>query len=96
MFKQIFSAQRGSKTHEYKATGNLPHSAALTFGGPGAFTSAPNSIDIVKGWTRCSVLGTLLVAAQEVDLRDPHGQELLKPLFPILDRMWLIPCHVLW
>lgn len=29
-----------------------------------------------------------------MDLSDPAGVELLKPLFPVLDRCWLIPVHV--
>ena len=52
-----------------------------------------NSVDIIKGWTRSTVVGTILVAAAEIDPNDPSGLELLKPTFPVLDKTWLVPVH---
>lgn len=53
-------------------------------------------MDQVKGWTRSTVVATFLLAASELDLSEPKNQEILKPLFKVLDKAWLLPCHVLW
>lgn len=53
-----------------------------------------HEVEIIKGWTRSTVVATILAAAGEVDLADPNGIELLKPLFPVLDKCWLVPVHV--
>lgn len=36
----------------------------------------PSSVEIVKGWTRSTVVATILAAAAEVDLSDPEAVEL--------------------
>ena len=54
----------------------------------------PQSVDIIKGWTRSTVVATFLVAAAEIDLNDSTAAEVLKPLYPLLDRCWLLPVHV--
>ena len=54
------------------------------------------SIDIVKGWTRSTVIATFLVAFAELDLSDPVTRERLKPLHKLVDKCWLVPVHVLW
>lgn len=51
------------------------------------------SVDVVKGWTRASVVMTFLIAASELDVADPANQEKLRPMFKVLDRAWMIPCH---
>ena len=56
----------------------------------------PGSVDIVKGWTRSTAVATILIGASEVDVSDPAGLELLKPLFPVLDKVWLVPVHADW
>lgn len=53
-------------------------------------------MDQVKGWTRASVIATFLSVASEIDISDPAGQELLKPLVNVLDKCWMVPCHVVW
>ena len=53
-------------------------------------------VDIVKGWTRASVVATFLLAASELDLSEPGTAEKLKPLFKVLDRAWMIPCTATW
>ena len=52
------------------------------------------SVHQVKGWTRSSVVATILLAASELDLTDAAAQEQVKPLVKIRDRAWLLPCHV--
>ena len=52
------------------------------------------SVDIVKGWTRSTVVATILAACAELDIQEEKNAELLKPLFPVLDKCWLIPVHV--
>ena len=54
----------------------------------------PSSVEIVKGWTRSTVVATILAAAAEVDLNDPEAAELVKPLVHVLDKCWLVPIHV--
>ena len=54
------------------------------------------ALDIVKGWTRASVVMTFLLAASELDLQEAATGEKLKPLHKVLDRCWMIPCHVAW
>lgn len=35
-----------------------------------------------------------LLSAADVDLNNPDAMEILRPLFPVLDRAWLVPIHV--
>ena len=35
-----------------------------------------------------------LLSAADVDLNNADAMEVLRPLFPILDRAWLVPVHV--
>lgn len=49
-------------------------------------------IDIVKGYTRASVIALVLMTAAELDLDTEW--DLVLPLVPFLDRAWLLPCHV--
>lgn len=60
----------------------------------GNWNVEPSSVEIVKGWTRSTVVATILAAAAEVDLRDPEAVELVKPLAHVLDKCWLLPIHV--
>ena len=50
------------------------------------------SIDQVKGWTRSSIVLTMLIAASEVDLSE--NLELLKPMAAVLEKAWMVPVHV--
>lgn len=50
------------------------------------------SVDQVKGWTRASAVMTILTACSELDLTDSASVEKLRPLFPVLDKCWMIPC----
>lgn len=58
----------------------------------GSWPANPASVDQVKGWTRSSIVLTILVAASEKDVTD--NMELLKPLAPVLEKCWMIPVHV--
>lgn len=51
------------------------------------------SVDIVKGFTKASVVVFVLMAASEVDIETEF--ELLRPLQEFLDHAWLIPVSVL-
>ena len=51
-------------------------------------------MDQIKGWTRSSVVMTILVAASELDLSDEKAPELLSPLFGVLDKCWMVPVQV--
>ena len=54
------------------------------------------SVEQVKGWTRSSVVMTFLSAATDLDLADPSTAEKLKPMQRVLEKCWLVPCHVSW
>jgi hypothetical protein len=49
------------------------------------------SMKIVKGFTRCTCLGLVLLACQEIDVTNPDGLAVLEPLRPVLDNAWLLP-----
>ncbi|CAK9077405.1 unnamed protein product, partial [Durusdinium trenchii] len=51
---------------------------SMLFGG----VDLGRSINQVKGWTRSSVVMTMLLAASEIDMTDPSRAEWLKPLVP--------------
>lgn len=68
----------------------------ISYSVAGFWQLGPGSVDIVKGWTRSTAVATILIGASEVDVSDPAGLELLKPLFPVLDKVWLIPVHADW
>ena len=51
-------------------------------------------MDQIKGWTRTSIVLTILLAASEMDLSDPSCVQKLQPLFGVLDKCWLVPVHV--
>ena len=51
-------------------------------------------LDQIKGWTRSSVVMTILVAASELDLSDEKATEQLRPLFGVLDKCWMVPVQV--
>eukprot|EP00435_Cladocopium_sp_Y103_P044964 s474_g12.t2 len=59
-----------------------------------SWTADVQSLDVVKGWTRISVVALFLLAASELDVNDPASQEKLKPMHQVLDRAWCIPCCV--
>eukprot|EP00435_Cladocopium_sp_Y103_P029455 s2934_g7.t1 len=60
----------------------------------GTWTLETGSVEIIKGWTRATCVATILAAAAEVDLQDPAGIELLKPIYHILDKCWLVALDV--
>ena len=47
-------------------------------------------LDQIKGFTRSSVIVTMLLAASEIDVNSDEGWEMLKPLFPFLDKAWML------
>ena len=49
------------------------------------------SLDIVKGWTKASVIAFVLLAAAECDV-DEHWSK-LEPLIPFLDKAFLLPTY---
>ena len=55
----------------------------ISYSVAGFWQLGPGSVDIVKGWTRSTAVATILIGASEVDVSDPAGLELLKPLFPV-------------
>lgn len=54
------------------------------------------SLRIVKGYTKIQAILFTLLSCSDVDLTNPEAMEMLKPLFPVLDRAWLVPVHALW
>ena len=50
------------------------------------------SLDLIKGWTKASVIAFVLMTAAELDVTEDW--EKLRPLTHILDRCWLLPIHV--
>ena len=53
----------------------------------------PLSLKIVKGFTKMQCVMFNLLACADLDLSSPDAMEKLKPLFPVLDRGWMIPVH---
>lgn len=51
------------------------------------------SVDLVKGYTKASVIAFVLMVVSELDL-DSEWQKVL-PFCDFLDRAFLLPCHVL-
>ena len=49
------------------------------------------SLDIVKGWTKASVIAFVLLAAAEYDVEEHWSK--LEPLVPFLDRAFLLPTY---
>ena len=50
------------------------------------------SIDLVKGYTKASVMAFVLMVASELDLESEWEKVL--PFCDFLDRAFLLPCHV--
>ncbi len=59
-----------------------------------AWECSEMTIDQVKGWTRSTVILTILLAASEMDLTDDSCVQKLLPLAPVLDKCWMLPIHV--
>lgn len=47
------------------------------------------SLDIVKGWTKASVIAFVLLVAAEFDVEEQWSK--LEPLVPFLDKAFLLP-----
>ena len=54
------------------------------------------SLDQIKGYTRSSVIMTVLLAASELDVNSDESWDMLKPLMGFLDKAWLIPVVASW
>ena len=52
------------------------------------------SVDLVKGYTKASVIAFVVMAVSELDLEDDWEQ--IVPFMTFLDRAWLVPCHAPW
>ena len=61
-----------------------------------AKTHGSNLLNIVKGWTRASVVMLIVLAISEtvVDIDDHSAWEQLVPLQCVLDHAWLLPAVV--
>jgi hypothetical protein len=53
----------------------------------------PFSIDMVKGWTRCSCVAFICLAVSDLDVTDEQTVAYLQPLGRVLDKAWLLPMH---
>lgn len=49
------------------------------------------SLDIVKGWTKASVIAFVLLVAAEFDVEEQWSK--LEPLVPFLDKAFLLPTY---
>ncbi len=56
--------------------------------------AGPATVDQIKGFTRSTVIALILIAASELDHSDPSTPDKLKPLHKVLDKCWMVPCHV--
>lgn len=56
----------------------------------------PCSVSVIKGYTKLSCVVFGLLAASDFDLSNDDHWKQLEPMFPFLDRAWLIPAHVSW
>ena len=54
---------------------------------------ANNSLDLVKGYTKASVIAFVLMTCSEMDLETEWDKIL--PFAPFLDRAWLLPMHLM-
>ena len=54
----------------------------------------PFKLKIVKGFTKVQCIIFNLLAAADTDLSQDNAMDVLKPLFGVLDRAWMIPVHV--
>ena len=52
------------------------------------------SLTIVKGYTKIQAVMFTLIAAADLDLGSAETMEMLKPIYHVLDRAWLVPVHV--
>ena len=59
----------------------------------GSWSIQERSVDIIKGWTRCTCVATILAACAELDFGEGNTESLLGPLHHVLDRCWLVPVH---
>ena len=57
---------------------------------------SPLSVKIVKGFTKTQCVLFTLLSCADVDLQSADAMDILKPLFHVLDKAWLIPVHVPW
>ena len=53
----------------------------------------PLSVDVVKGWTRCSCVAFIALAVSDLDPSEEDVQAVLMPLHRVLDKAWLLPMH---
>jgi len=55
-----------------------------------------NTLNIVKGWTRASVVMLIVLGVSEAitDIDDPSAWDQLVPLQDVLDHAWLLPAVV--
>ena len=48
----------------------------------------------MKGFTKASVVALIVMIAAELDPQCEKDWNMLTPLLSILDKGWLLPCHV--
>ena len=59
-------------------------------------TIEPLTVKIIKGFTKTQSLLFTLLACADVDLQNSDSMDILRPLFHVLDKAWLVPCHAAW
>ncbi|CAE7252952.1 unnamed protein product [Symbiodinium sp. CCMP2592] len=68
-----------------------PLDVSIKCSGYGGLTAS--CFDVIKGYTRASVIMTVLIAASELDTNS-DSWDMLKPLFPFLDKAWMVSMNV--
>ena len=62
-----------------------------TLQGSSSFTLTEGSVDLIKGFTKASVIAFVLMSVSELDLETEWDQIL--PFTTFLDKAWLLPSH---
>lgn len=53
-----------------------------------------DALDVVKGYTKITVIMFTLLACAELDPENPADMKKLQPLWAFLDKAWLLPANV--
>ena len=52
-----------------------------------------DTVDVVKGYTKITVIMFTILACSELDPKNPSDMAKLQPLWPFLDKAWLLPAN---
>lgn len=69
----------------------VKQNASGTSGGTSQLT--PASLDIVKGYTKASVIAFVLMTLSEYNPRSTDEWQKISPFVQFLDKSWLLPMH---